>query len=139
MAPAFGRGAIPSQDLLNIAAVHRMIVRKLVRMIGFCNSMCGAKAVQDTPATLFQIRSAFTAGWNDLRFVVESSGAEWSLRVEDRSSSRTLYSAQRGDQAAAKVACMEFALFQTPGAAARLSPEAAASELAWKNCWMAAA
>jgi hypothetical protein len=84
-------------------------------------------------APLIQIRSVYSAEWENLAFSVESGPSQWTLRVEERATRRLLYTALRGGVAAAQVAAAEYGIFSLPGASSRLNPERLASALPWRR------
>lgn len=102
-----------------------------------CNTF--RNIVDDSPSSLFQIRTTFTSRWNGFVFFVEAGSGEWTLRVQEEASCRILYRAHRRTEAEAKTACMEFAIFCSAGMDSRLQPEVAVSELKWSSYCQAAA
>jgi hypothetical protein len=82
---------------------------------------------------LVQIRSVYRTEWQNLAFSVESGCGEWTLRVEDTSSHRLLYTARRGCASAAQVAAADYGISHTLGFSAPLSPARLAADLPWRQ------
>ena len=62
-------------------------------------------------SNLIQIRQGYRATCNDLTLLVVSDDRQWTLRVQESSSRRLLYTAGRANRAAAQSAGLEFAQF----------------------------
>ncbi len=84
---------------------------------------------------LVQIRQGYRACWHDLTLLVESSDQQWTLRVQNSGSQRTLYTAGRSNRAAAQVAGVEFAVFNDALPSAQVNPEVLAKSLQWQPYW----
>jgi hypothetical protein len=86
------------------------------------------------PEGLIQIRRGYATDCRGLRLSVEIDTEGWTARVAG--GGRTLYSARRYSQEAAKIAAAEFA-WLSMGAAGSNSPEAMARHLSWREYWQA--
>lgn len=84
---------------------------------------------------LVQIRSVFRAEWESLTFSVESGSDEWTLRVEEATTRRLLYTARRGAAAAAKVAAAEYGISLVLGFASSITPQTLARDLSWQRSY----
>jgi hypothetical protein len=88
-----------------------------------------------TCTPLIQIRSVFRAEWESLAFSVESGSDEWTLRVEESTTHRVLYTARRAAAAAAKVAAAEYGISLVQGFASRITPQNLARDLSWQRSY----
>ena len=83
---------------------------------------------------LVQIRRGYAAEWKDFALSVEWGKQGWSASVEDRADRHRLHTAHRSSPGAAKLAALEFALFQVPAARGE-QPERLLRDLNWKEYW----
>jgi len=86
-------------------------------------------------STLIQIRRGYRARWQDLDLSVEVDSDQWTARVQDATRTRTMHTAHRSSDSAARVAAAEFALFRASGAPGCDRPETLAKTLEWHEYW----
>ena len=103
--------------------------------MGACGTCQRTAAPFMVPSRLFEIRRGYRAEWNGLTFSVESDSSDWTLRVQDFTNSRILYTARRSQAGAAKLMAAEFAVFSVLGSGSPLSPDRLANDLKWREYW----
>jgi hypothetical protein len=96
---------------------------------------CTPRPASPSGELLTQIRTGYTARWNDLVLSVELDRQQWTAVVHDPKANRNLYSASRSNANAAKFAALDFALLQGLAGIATQAPEQIAHRLDWKHYW----
>jgi hypothetical protein len=92
---------------------------------------CPFLAPTPQPGFLIQIRRGYSVDCQGLRLSIECDAEGWRAEVRDRDR-RTVYSAHRCSERAAKLAAAEYVVF---GTGSFRSPEELVRQLAWSEYW----
>jgi len=98
-----------------------------------CAGCQRAHVSSHAPTLLFHIESRHHAKWNGLALTVQMDSTQWTLSVRDEARNKTLYTAYRGGESAARLAAAEFAISHVLGFASRMNPNHLASQLSWQE------
>jgi hypothetical protein len=98
-----------------------------------CAGCQRAPVPSQAPTLLFQIERRYRAKWNGLALTLQRDSSQWTLCVRDEARDKTLYTAYRGDESAARVAAAEFAITHVLGFASEVKPHHLANQLNWQE------
>lgn len=105
------------------------------RLMPGCAGCQRAPVPSQAPTLLFRIERRYRAEWNGLALTIQMESAQWMLCVRDEARNKTLYTAYRGAESAARVAAAEFAIIHALGFASQIEPHHLAKQLSWQEHW----